>query len=71
MYKDDLERLAKISYDRFVKYIYENNYLYTNKEEIENGEVEIEVLYMDENEEELIGRFYFNQDEKFLGTDIY
>ena len=66
---NDLEKLAKISYDKFIEHICEDNHLYINKEELENGNTEIEVFYIDENNKDLVGRFYFNQDEEFVGVE--
>lgn len=64
-YRDELEKKAKQSFDRFMNYIEENSHLTTNVDEEENNTV-VEVIFWEENNEDFIGRFYFNEDGDFL-----
>lgn len=65
-----LKKLAKESFDSFMRYIDEHKNLYSYNKKTDEGDTEIEVVDVDENfNEELIGRFYFNEDEDFLGND--
>lgn len=64
-YRDELEKKAKQSFDRFMNYIEENSHLITNVDEEENNTV-VEVIFWEENNEDFIGRFYFNEDGDFL-----
>ena len=65
MYRKELEKRAKQSFDKFMNYIEENSHLITNVDE-ENDNTVIEVIYWEENNEDLVGRFYFNEDGDFL-----
>lgn len=67
-YRDELEKKAKQSFGRFMNYIEENSHLITNVDEEENNTV-IEVVYWEENNEDFIGRFYFNEDGDFLKVE--
>ena len=68
-YSEELEKLAKKSFEQFIRYIRENRNLYDTVEESEDEETVIEVLYWGEDEEEFIGRFYFNDKGEYLGRD--
>ena len=51
-------------------YINEHRNLYIKEDETEEGNTEIEVTDIDEDfNEELIGRFYFDDDGKFIGSE--
>lgn len=65
MYRKELEKRAKQSFDKFMNYIEENSHLITNVDEEDDNTV-IEVIYWEENNEDLVGRFYFNEDGDFL-----
>lgn len=67
-YFNELDRLAKISFDKFMAYIDEHSNLLVNTTEDEDFNTEIEVTdYDDENgNEDLVGRFYFNNDEDYV-----
>ena len=64
-YFEELEKRAKQSFEKFMIYIDENSHLITNVDE-ENDNTVIEVIYWEENNEDLIGRFYFNEEGDFL-----
>lgn len=69
-YFEELEKLAKISFEQFMLYINEHRNLYIKEDETEEGNTEIEVTDIDEDfNEELIGRFYFDDDGKFIGSE--
>ena len=68
MYRKELEKRAKQSFDKFMNYIDENSHLITNVDEEDDNTV-IEVIYWEENNEDLIGRFYFNEDGDFLKVE--
>lgn len=68
-YRENLERLAKQSFERFINYIREDKNLYDMVEESEDEETIIEVFYMGEDEEEFLGRFYFNDNGELLRID--
>ena len=68
MYRKELERRAKQSFDKFMNYIEENSHLITNVDEEDNNTV-IEVIYWEENNEDFIGRFYFNDDGDFIKAE--
>lgn len=69
-YFEELEKLAKMSFEQFMLYINEHRNLYTKEDETEEGNTEIEVTDIDEDfNEELIGRFYFDDDGKFIGSE--
>lgn len=69
-YFEELEKLAKMSFEKFMLYISEHRNLYTKEDETEKGNTEIEVTDIDEDfNEELIGRFYFDDDGKFIGSE--
>ena len=69
-YFEKLEKLAKMSFEQFMLYINEHRNLYTKEDETEEGNTEIEVTDIDEDfNEELIGRFYFNDDGEFIGSE--
>ena len=69
-YFEKLERLAQISFEQFMLYINEHRNLYIKEDETEEGNTEIEVTDIDEDfNEELIGRFYFDDDGKFIGSE--
>lgn len=67
-YFKDLDRLAKISFEKFMLYIDEHRNLLVNTSEDEDNNTEIEVTYYDfENgDEELIGRFYFDENGDYI-----
>lgn len=65
MYRKELERRAKQSFEKFMNYIEENSHLITNVDEEDDNTV-IEVIYWEENNEDFIGKFYFNEDGDFL-----
>lgn len=67
-YRDELEKKAKQSFDRFMIYIDEQAHLLINEDE-EDGMTIIEVTYWGEHEEDLIGRFYFNDDGEFIKAE--
>lgn len=64
-YRDELGKKAKQSFDTFMNYINENCHLITNVDEEENNTV-IEVIYWEENNEDFIGRYYFDENGNFL-----
>lgn len=70
-YFEELEKLAKISFEQFMLYINEHRNLYIKEDETEEGNTEIEVTDIDDEDfnEELIGRFYFDDDGKFIGSE--
>lgn len=70
-YFEELEKLAKISFEKFMLYINEHRNLYIKEDETEEGNTEIEVTDIDDEDfnEELIGRFYFDDDGKFIGSE--
>jgi len=68
-YRENLERLAKQSFERFINYIRDDKNLYDMVEESEDEETIIEVFYMGEDEEEFLGRFYFNDNGELLRID--
>lgn len=68
MYRKELERRAKQSFDKFMNYIEENSHLITNVDEEDDNTV-IEVIYWEENNEDFIGRFYFNEDGDFIKAE--
>ena len=70
-YFEELEKLAKISFEQFMLYINEHRNLYIKEDETEEGNTEIEVTDIDDEDfnEELIGRFYFDNDGKFIGSE--
>ena len=68
MYRKELEKRAKQSFDKFMNYIEENSHLITNVDE-ENDNTVIEVIYWEENNEDFIGRFYFNEDGDFIKAE--
>lgn len=67
-YFKDLDMLAKKSFEKFMLYIDEHKNLLVNTSEDENDNTEIEVTYYDfENgDEELIGRFYFDENGDYI-----
>lgn len=67
-YFKDLDRLAKKSFEKFMLYIDEHRNLLVNTSEDEDDNTEIEVTYYDfENgDEELIGRFYFDENGDYI-----
>lgn len=68
-YRDELEKRAKQSFERFSTYIREDKNLYDMVEESEDEETVVEVFYMGEDEEEFIGRYYFNDNGEYLKMD--
>lgn len=70
-YFEELEKLAKISFEQFMLYINEHRNLYIKEDETEEGNTEIEVTDIDDEDfnEELIGRFYFDDYGKFIGSE--
>lgn len=69
-YFEELKKLAKMSFEQFMLYINEHRNLYIKEDETEEGNTEIEVTDIDEDfNEELIGRFYFDDDGKFIGSE--
>lgn len=68
-YREELEKKAKENFESFVRYIREDRNLYDTVEESEDEETIIEVFYMGEDEEEFLGRYYFNDNGEYLGTD--
>lgn len=67
IYFEELKKMAQISFDRFMLYVNEHTNLYIRENETENKNIEIEVTDIDENfNEELVGRFYFNENEDFI-----
>lgn len=67
-YFKDLDMLAKKSFEKFMLYIDEHRNLLVNTSEDEDDNTEIEVTYYDfENgDEELIGRFYFDENGDYI-----
>lgn len=67
-YFKDLDMLAKKSFEKFMLYIDEHKNLFVNTSEDEDDNTEIEVTYYDfENgDEELIGRFYFDENGDYI-----
>lgn len=66
-YFKDLDRLAKISFEKFMLYIDEHRNLFINTNEDENDNTEIEVTDInDDGNEELIGRFYFDENGDYI-----
>ncbi len=66
-YCKDLERLAKVSFEKFMLYIDEHRNLFINTNEDENDNTEIEVTDIDnDGNEELIGRFYFDENGDYI-----
>lgn len=67
-YFKDLDKLAKESFEKFMLYIDEHRNLLVNTSEDEDNNTEIEVTYYDfENgDEELIGRFYFDENGDYI-----
>lgn len=66
-YFKDLDRLAKISFEKFMLYIDEHRNLFINTNEDENDNTEIEVTDIDDDgNEELIGRFYFDENGDYI-----
>lgn len=67
-YFEDLDKLAKESFEKFMLYIDEHRNLLVNTSEDEDDNTEIEVTYYDfENgDEELIGRFYFDENGDYI-----
>lgn len=66
-YFKDLDRLAKISFEKFMLYIDEHRDLFINTNEDENDNTEIEVTDIDDDgNEELIGRFYFDENGDYI-----
>lgn len=68
-YREELEQKAKQSFELFMICINDYSHLYTETEEDEDNNTIIEVIYFDNDDEEFIGRFYFDENGKFLGTD--
>lgn len=66
-YFKDLDRLAKISFEKFMLYIDEHRNLFINTNEDENDNTEIEVTDIDDDgNEELIGKFYFDENGDYI-----
>lgn len=66
-YFKDLDRLAKISFEKFMLYIDEHRNLFINTNEDENDNTEIEITDIDDDgNEELIGRFYFDKNGDYI-----
>lgn len=68
VYKEELEKRAKQSFDKFMNYIDEQANLLVNEDEEDNMTM-IEVTYWGEQEEDLVGRFYFNDDGEFIKVE--
>lgn len=67
-YFEELEKRAKQSFEKFMIYIDEQAHLLVNEDEEDDMTV-IEVTYWGEHEEDLIGRFYFNDDGDFIKSE--
>lgn len=66
-YFKDLDRLAKESFEKFMLYIDEHRNLFINTNEDENDNTEIEITDIDDDgDEELIGRFYFDENGDYI-----
>lgn len=68
VYKEELEKRAKQSFDKLMNYIDEQANLLVNEDEEDNMTM-IEVTYWGEQEEDLVGRFYFNDDGEFIKVE--
>lgn len=67
---EKLKKMAQISFDRFMLYVNEHTNLYIKENETEDKNIEIEVIDIDENfNEELVGRFYFNDNEDLITSE--
>lgn len=67
-YFEELEKRAKQSFSKFMNYIDEQSNLLVNEDEEDNMTM-IEVTYWGEQEEDLVGRFYFNDDGEFIKAE--
>lgn len=67
-YFKDLDKLAKESFEKFMLYIDEHRNLLVNTSEDEDDNTEIEVTYynFENGDEELIGRFYFDENGDYI-----
>lgn len=67
-YRDELEKQAKRGFEYFMIYIDEHSHLLTEVDE-EDGNTVVEVTYWGDDEEEFIGRYYFNDNGEYLKMD--
>lgn len=68
-YSEKLKELAKKSYNRFINYIRNQRHLLTDENEDENGDIVVIVTYFEENNEDYIGTYIFNEDEELIGWE--
>ena len=67
-YSEELEKRAKRGFEYFMIYIDEHSHLLTEVDE-EDGDTVVEVTYWGDDEEDFIGRYYFNDNGEYLKMD--